>query len=952
MSHHFKNHSNTIHLALCIIAFIVVFIAGMLGAWVVTVLHSVDAIDFNDLKVSIAETSTILDAEGNIIDEVDPSIISEHVALKQVPKHVQEAFLAIEDRSFYDHHGLDLRQILASLAANVKSGHIIRGGSTITQQLVKNIYLSTDQSVARKLKEAYITLALEQSLSKKDILEAYLNRVDLGLGSQGIEAASQAYFSKHVEDLTLEEGALLAGIAKSPANYQPLKRLPASDEKNENIVATQTVGDKVYDLEKNERSMERKNTVLKAMAAGGYLSSKEADDASKRDIIFKPKQEDPAPYSSYVADYIADEAIQILMTTQKIDRDRARQLVREGGLTIQSTIVPQYQKGMETLYDGYAHLVQNGRNRGAHFIDFSTDESGNIVDDRGETLYLRYGNLFDEEGNLHLSKEHYRFENGNLSFYNPAFVQKNGTIQLKNFYTLDKRDNLKTLSGATAIFEPGEVSGDEEFEMSKDVLKKYGNSIKEQDGELIFSKNLFLFPDESSLQPQSAALIADNETGGIVALAGGNSLRNPARMRFNHVNSKRQPGTALTPLSAYLTALIKGDTLATSYDDTPLKIDGAIWPAQREFYGYDILADAAAHTREAVGGKILERFGFEASLNTLKLLGLYDDTSNDTIVSSSENKTRNDITYDGLASGNLVDGVSLKDLVNAYAKIASPQTGGNYIVESITDGEGNVIYRHEPKSVKFPNKSNALLRYALSLSPLSKSLKQNGYDAYAIFGENKFHSDYMAVGSTPHYTYGLWMGNEIQKLALSRNQDLATSFYASLYSITDDKSQWKVPDSFEMVEVSDKTGDLASTYAKRAHSTVTLPFLPGTAPKEITKNYTRVLICSESGEKASTYCPYDTITYGYYFVRPKGYDPAQFDGIRPKDFYTLPSSYCHIHTKEWHDEQLRQQEELEKEQEEALKKEQAKARDKQKQKSKNNRSATQKTAKGRKNSKR
>lgn len=167
MSHHFKNHSNTIHLALCIIAFIVVLIAGILGAWVVTVLHSVDAIDFNDLKISIAETSTILDAEGNIIDEVDPSIISEHVALKQVPKHVQEAFLAIEDRSFYNHHGLDLRQILASLAANVKSGHIIRGGSTITQQLVKNIYLSTDQSVARKLKEAYITLALEQSLSKK-----------------------------------------------------------------------------------------------------------------------------------------------------------------------------------------------------------------------------------------------------------------------------------------------------------------------------------------------------------------------------------------------------------------------------------------------------------------------------------------------------------------------------------------------------------------------------------------------------------------------------------------------------------------------------------------------------------------------------------------------------------------------------------------------------------------
>lgn len=919
MAHHFNNRSNTIHFVLCVIAFIIILIAGILGAWAVTVLHSVEPVDFDNLKVSIAETSIILDAEGNTIDEVDPSIVSEHVSLNQVPKHVQDAFLAIEDRSFYDHHGLDLRQIIASITANLKSGHIVRGGSTITQQLVKNVYLSTDQSAARKLKEAYITLALEESLSKEDILEAYLNRVDLGLGSQGVEAASQSYFSKHVEDLTLEEGALLAGIAKSPANYQPLKRVPATDGENEDSVATQVIGEKIYDLEKNERAMDRKNTVLKAMASAHYLSPEEAESATLREIHFIPKQKEPSPYSSYVADYITEEAIQSLMTAQKISHDRAGQLVREGGLTIQSTIVPNYQKGIEALYDGYANLIENGRNRGAHFVDFSTDESKNIIDEKGDILYLRYGNLFDSEGNLHLPKDYYKFHNGNLIFRNPAFLQKNDTVQLNNLYTLDSQDNLKTISGGATLFEPGEITGNKEFKISKAVLDKYKDSIKEENGKLTFSKDLFIFPDEFSLQPQSAALITDNETGGIVALSGGNNLRNPARLRYNHLNSKRQPGTTLIPLSTYLTALMEGDTLATSYDDTPVKIDGSIWPMQSEFYGYDVLADAAANSREAISGKIIERYGFDASLNTLNLLGLYDDTTNDAIRTPAEDKTRNDLTYDSLASGNLVEGVSLKDLTNAYSKLASSKGGDNYIVESIRDGEGNVLYKHESQKIEFPKQSNVLLRYALSLSPLSKSIQQQGYDAYAVFGKNKFNSDYMAVGSTPHYTYGLWMGNEIQKLALSNNQDLAKSFYTSLVAVTGDQNRWTLPENFEMVEVSDKTGKLASLYARRAHSTLTLPFLPGTAPKETTENYTRILICSESGEKASTYCPYEKITYGYYFLRPKGYDPAQFDNIRPKDYYTLPSGYCKIHTKEWYEEKQRQQEELEKEQEEALK---------------------------------
>lgn len=207
---------------LATILFLLVLLAGIVAIWIVSILRDLPSVDFDDLTTSIPQTSYILDAEGNPIDEVDPSVFSENISVDQVPNHVKEAFLAVEDRSFYKHHGLDLRQLGASILTNAKSGSIERGGSTITQQLVKNVYLSSEQSLDRKIKEAYLTLGMEEKLGKDAILEAYLNRVDLGLGSQGIEAASNAYFSKHAKDLTVEEGALLAGIVKSPPLTSPL----------------------------------------------------------------------------------------------------------------------------------------------------------------------------------------------------------------------------------------------------------------------------------------------------------------------------------------------------------------------------------------------------------------------------------------------------------------------------------------------------------------------------------------------------------------------------------------------------------------------------------------------------------------------------------------------------------------------------------------------------------
>lgn len=153
-------------MVLAAILFLLVLLAGIVAIWIVSILKDLPPVDFNDLTTSIPQTSYVLDAEGNPIDEVDPSVFSENISVDHVPDHVKEAFLAVEDRRFYVHHGLDLRQLAASILANAKSGAIERGGSTITQQLVKNVYLSGEQSLTARLRKPTLPWAWSKSSIK------------------------------------------------------------------------------------------------------------------------------------------------------------------------------------------------------------------------------------------------------------------------------------------------------------------------------------------------------------------------------------------------------------------------------------------------------------------------------------------------------------------------------------------------------------------------------------------------------------------------------------------------------------------------------------------------------------------------------------------------------------------------------------------------------------------
>jgi len=200
------------------------------------------------------------------------------VPYSRLPKYLVMAFVAAEDARFFEHPGVDLFGIVRAFIRNVEAGEIVEGGSTITQQVVKRIMLSSEKSFGRKIKEAILAYRIDNYLTKEEILTIYLNNIFLGRGAYGVEAAAQEFFSKHVEDLTLAECAILAGIPKAPSRYSPYLN--------------------------PQKSKERQSYVLRRMADLGYITREEAAAAFRQPIKLKPMRPDWLKECGYFTEYV------------------------------------------------------------------------------------------------------------------------------------------------------------------------------------------------------------------------------------------------------------------------------------------------------------------------------------------------------------------------------------------------------------------------------------------------------------------------------------------------------------------------------------------------------------------------------------------------------------------------------------------------------------------------
>lgn len=276
--------------------------------------------------------TTIYDKNGGEIQTLAASGANrEYVTLDQIPKQVQDAFIAIEDERFYKHNGIDIRGILRAIFTGLTTGHLSQGASTITQQLLKNNYFTdwtsestNKEKIDRKIQEQYMAIQLEKVTSKATILENYLNTINLGQNTLGVQAASERYFNKPVSDLTLSEAACIAAITQNPTKYNPIRN--------------------------PENNNSRRKQVLKKMLAQGTVSQEDydaavADDVYSRISIVNNELEDST--TNYFVDALTDQVVADLMEQKGYDETEAYRMLYSGGLTINSTEDPAIQAIVE-----------------------------------------------------------------------------------------------------------------------------------------------------------------------------------------------------------------------------------------------------------------------------------------------------------------------------------------------------------------------------------------------------------------------------------------------------------------------------------------------------------------------------------------------------------------------------------------------------------------------------
>src|SRR5215217_4131936 len=323
--HRARNKSNW--LAKARTAFLLLFAAWVLGIIVLfasfSYTYTAVAEDMPQLddysSTELAQTSIVYDANGNVVDELYGVQNRFVVPLDNINPNLREAVVAIEDHRFYEHRGLDFEAIGRAAVENIRSLSIQEGGSTITQQLIKNTYIAQEErlipSFERKFAEASLAWQYEEEHSKEEILEQYLNTVYFGANAYGVEAAAKTYFNKKAESLTLPESALLAGIIQLPGVYDPFLD--------------------------PEGAKERRNVVLDRMLEYGYITEQQHDEAVKADLVLSRGRVEHENDNEYFLNAVRKE----------LSEEYGDDTIYEGGLEIHTTLDPELQEMANTAVD-------------------------------------------------------------------------------------------------------------------------------------------------------------------------------------------------------------------------------------------------------------------------------------------------------------------------------------------------------------------------------------------------------------------------------------------------------------------------------------------------------------------------------------------------------------------------------------------------------------------------
>src|ERR1043166_1921484 len=555
----------------------VVFLVGVAGAAGLFWHFSKDLPDYSQLQ----------DYEPPVMTRVhasDGSLLAEYarerrlyIPIQAVPKLVKNAFIAAEDKSFYEHGGLDFQGIARAvlfMAQNYRTGKRPQGASTITQQVAKKFLLTSEATFNRKVKEALLALRIERTYSKEKILELYLNEIYLGVGAYGVAAASLLYFDKSVHELTPAEAAYLAALPKGPNNYHPFRR--------------------------REEAIGRRNYVLDRMVEDRYLKPEDGEKAKKEPLAVTPR---PTGAHIFAAEYFAEEVRRDLN-----DRFGEKKLY-EGGLSVRTTLDPKLQViARKALVDGLVRFDETQGYRGPVVkVDLAGDWGVKVADVKAlsDIAPWRLAVVLEtNDQSARIGLQPGREPSGAISKERTIGNVPLDGVKWAKPTTGSDRHRAPTKVGN--VLAPGDVVYVEPVD--KDAGKYRLRQVPEISG---------------------AMVVMDPWTGRVLALAGGFSFD---QSQFNRATQAlRQPGSAFKPF-VYAAALDNGYTPSTVVMDAPIEIDqgpgGGVWKPENyshKFYGPQTLRFGLEHSRNVMTVRLAQDVGMPLISEYAKRFGVYDD---------------------------------------------------------------------------------------------------------------------------------------------------------------------------------------------------------------------------------------------------------------------------------------------------------------------------------------
>ncbi len=710
--------------------------------------------------------------------------------IQAIPDKVKQAFISAEDKNFYSHIGVDpegIARAAVRFVQNYGSGRRPEGASTITQQVAKNFLLTNDLSIVRKIKEAILSLRIEQAYTKDEILELYVNEIYFGLGAHGIAAAALIYFDKSVHELNLEEVAYMAALPKAPNNYHPFRY--------------------------TDRAIARRNYVIDRMIEDGYVSVEEGEEAKDKPIVVTPRKSGSRLFAAeYFTEEVRREVAEIFGDTR----------LYEGGLSVRSTLDPDLQKmARKSLMDG---LIDFDRKRGSWNgpidriglgadwgIDLSKIEALSDIPEWTLAVVLDSGS---DQATVGIQPD--VLVSGKLSE-----ERKTGPLFI---------DTMKwaRVSGRA----PGSVS---------DVLAP---------GDVVYVQESQVAPGTFELRqiPKvSGALVAmDPYTGRVLALVGGFSF---AQSEFNRATQAyRQPGSSFKPF-LYAAALDNGYTPSSVIMDAPLEISQGpglgTWRPQNyggKFYGPSTLRTGIERSRNVMTVRLAQDMGMPLVAEYSKRFGIYDNMLPVLSMSLGAGETtvlRMTTAYATIANGGRKVRPTLIDRIqDRYGRTIYKHDS------RICDGCTQNVWEGQQEPSLIDDREQVLdPMTAYQITSMMEGVVQRGTatSVRAVerpvagkTGTTNDEKDAWFMGFTPDLAVGVFVGYDNPKpmgRGATGGQVAAPIFTDFVKKALSDKPpvEFRVPRGLQLIAINRSTGGRASPGAPGA---ILEAFKPGMAPND------------------------------------------------------------------------------------------------------------------------